>query len=69
MTPVENVDHQVVDSVIGYAERGNKVMFGRSHTGEIKIKIKYGPMQTLTKRFRTTPQTFAAIKEQLKIVS
>ena len=69
MTIIANVDQEVVNSVVNFAERGSKVMFGRSHTGEIKIKIKYGPLQALTKRYRTTPQTYELIKQQLKLAS
>lgn len=41
-------------------------MLGQSHTGKMKIKIKYGPLGMMTARYAPDIETFEAIRNQLK---
>lgn len=59
------MDTELVDRVITQARRGADILFGRTHSGTLKIKVKHGPFKLLTSRYNVDPLTYEGIKRQL----
>lgn len=56
------MDNELIKLVLKHARRGNDIFFGRSSAGGLKIKVKHGPFNVLTTRYKTNPTTFDAIR-------
>lgn len=61
--------HNTIDSVIRHAKKGHQVMMGYGHTGDVKIKVKYGPFGFFTTRYQTDRTEFEEIKKRLKLLN
>lgn len=57
---------EVVADVMGYFDKGAEVLFSRSHTGDAKIKVKYGPFKLLKVRYTVSDKVALAIKEAIR---
>jgi hypothetical protein len=56
---------ETVDEIIKLHEKGAEVLFARSHTGEQRIKVRYGLLNLRIKRFTVSYQTAVKVKDAL----
>lgn len=59
------MDMELIGKVSRHARRGGQILFGRSHTGILKIKVRHGPFRLFTTRYHTDPITYEWIKREL----
>lgn len=62
------LEQKTIDSVISHARKGHQVLLGYGHTGNVRIKVKHGPLGLVTTRYQTDRMTFEEIKKQLKLL-
>jgi hypothetical protein len=55
-----------MEIIMHHLKKGDEVLFGRSHNGRAKIKIKFGPMRLLTKRIQVDETTMSQIKNAIR---
>ena len=60
------MDEDIVEAVISKARSGAEVLFGRGNYGELKIKVRYGPMRLMTKRYHVDFETWQEVRARLK---
>ena len=61
-----NGDPDIVAGIMGLFDNGADILFSRSHTGEAKIKVKYGPFKLRTARYTVNDKTAVAIKDLMR---
>jgi hypothetical protein len=59
-------DPEIIAGVMGLYDNGAEVLFSRSHTGEAKIKVRYGPFKMRTARYTVNDKTAVAIKDLMR---
>ena len=52
--------------ILALFDKGAEVLFSRSHSGEAKIKVKYGPFKLRTARYTVNDKTAVAIKNAMR---
>lgn len=57
------MDADILNRIQELKDSHAKIMFGRGHAGQCKIKVKHGPMNMLTTRYVVDPQTYEAAKQ------
>ena len=60
------LDSGIIAEVIKHFDNGSDVLFSRSHTGEAKIKVKYGPFKLRIARYTVSDKTAVAIKDLMR---
>ena len=63
---MDSVEMDSVEIILHHLQRGDEILFGRSHNGRSKIKIKYGPLRLLTKRVQVDEKTMGEIKNAIR---
>jgi len=61
------MDQKTVQTVMSHAEKGRTVLLGFGNGGDVKVKVKYGPMGLITRRFATDHDTFEEIRRRLRV--
>ena len=59
-------DSGVMREILDLYNKGAEVLFSRSHTGEAKIKVKYGPFKLRIARYTVNDKTAVAIKNTMR---
>jgi hypothetical protein len=59
-------DSEIIAEILRMFDSGADVLFSRSHTGEAKIKVKYGPFKLRTARYTVNDKTAVAIKDSMR---
>jgi hypothetical protein len=59
-------DSEIIAEILRMFDNGADVLFSRSHTGEAKIKVKYGPFKLRTARYTVNDKTAVAIKDSMR---
>ena len=59
-------DPEIIAGVMSLYDSGAEVLFSRSHTGEAKIKVRYGPFKLRTARYTVNDKTAVAIKDLMR---
>ena len=60
------MDKEAVSSIVSKAESGAEILFGRGNLGEHKIKVRYGPMHLMTKRYQVDAETYEYVMAKLR---
>ena len=56
----------IITELLRHKARGSEILFGRSHAGKSKIKVKYGPFGLFTKRYSLDHETFELAKRCMR---
>ena len=62
---VANLNDDSVAEIMKLFDGGGEVMFARSHTGEQRVKVRYGLMNLRIKRYTVNYQTAVKIKDEI----
>lgn len=56
------MDEEFLAKIRKWKDQNAKILFGRGHAGQCKIKVKHGPGGIFTSRYNVDPETFEAAK-------
>lgn len=58
-----SLNTEILEEIRHFSRSRARILFGRGHAGQCKIKIKHGPLSVLTKRYVVDPKTYEAAKQ------
>ena len=59
-------DDDIAANIMKLHEGGADILFSRSHSGEAKIKIRYGPFKWRTVRYTVNDKTALLIRNMMR---